>query len=332
MHTGSQKCYQNIWLFMNRGRENGKMIKTRSAPARARLKLFKNKWQLYLLLIPALIYIGIFAYAPMYGIQIAFKNYRTDLGIWGSPWVGLDNFVRFVNYPDFWRMVRNTLWINLHNLSVFPCAVIFALLLNELTSTAYKKTVQMITYLPHFFSTVVVCGLIILFLDRSSGVVNRILELVGLERVAFLSEPKLFSSIYVWSGVWTNLGWNSIMYIAALSNVSTELVEAARIDGANRLHIIWYVNLPTILPTIVTMFILSCGSMMSLGFEKIYLLQNTLNFSASNVISTYTYEIGLIGGQFSYSAAIGLFNNAVNLIMLIIVNTVSKKLSGTGIW
>lgn len=296
------------------------------------LKVLRIKWQLYLLLLPALIYVIIFSYGPMYGIQIAFKDYKTGRGIWASDWVGLKHFIRFVTYPNFWKIIRNTLAISIYGLSTFPCAVIFALLLNEITSMKYKKTVQMLSYMPHFFSTVVVCGIITLFLDRGMGVVNKVLELMGLERVAFLSNPKLFSSIYVWSGVWQNLGWNSIIYLAALAGVSPELIEAARIDGANRLHIIWYVNLPTILPTVVTMLILSCGGLLSVGFEKVYLLQNALNLDASEVISTYTYQIGLVNGQFSYSAAIGLFNTIVNVTMLAIVNAVSKKLSGTGIW
>ena len=299
---------------------------------RALRKTLRNKWQLYLLLLPALVYVIIFNYGPMYGIQIAFKNYRTGRGIWGSDWVGLQHFIRFVTYPNFWKIIRNTLAISLYGLSTFPCAVIFALLLNEIDSVKYKKTVQMFSYMPHFFSIVVVCGIITLFLDRGNGVVNKVLEALGVERIPFLSIPGLFSSIYVWSGVWQNLGWNSIIYLAALSGVSPELVEAARIDGANRLHIIWYVNLPTILPTVVTMLILSCGGLLSVGFEKVYLLQNALNLDASEVISTYTYEIGLVNGQFSYSAAIGLFNTVVNVTMLAIVNTIAKKLSGTGIW
>jgi len=296
------------------------------------LKVLRNKWQLYLLLLPALVYIIIFSYGPMYGIQIAFKDYRTGLGIWASEWVGLQHFIRFVTYPNFWKIIRNTLSISLYGLATFPCAVIFALLLNEIESIGYKKTVQMLSYMPHFFSIVVVCGIITLFLDRGTGVVNKVLELMGLQRVAFLSDPRLFSSIYVWSGVWQNLGWNSIIYLAALSGVSPELIEAARIDGANRFHVIWYINLPTILPTVVTMLILSCGGLLSVGFEKVYLLQNALNLDASEVISTYTYQIGLVSGQFSYSAAIGLFNTLVNVTLLAIVNTVSKRLSGTGIW
>lgn len=316
-------------IIMN---DNGVIPTWPSSNTKSKIKKIKIKWQLYLFLIPALVYIIIFNYIPMYGVQIAFKNYRTGLGIWKSEWVGLEHFIRFVTYPNFWKIVRNTLALSLYGLATFPCAVIFALLLNEIESLAYKKSIQMFSYMPHFFSTVVVCGLIILFLDRSSGVVNNVLELMGLERMAFLSEPKLFPGIYVWSGVWQHMGWNSIIYLAALSGVSPELIESARIDGANRFHIIWHINLPTILPTVMTMLILSCGSLLSVGFEKVYLLQNSLNLSASEVISTYTYQIGLIGGQFSYSSAISLFNTIVNVIMLVIVNTIVKKLSGTSIW
>lgn len=302
------------------------------ATRHATMKVLKNKWQLYLLLIPALTYVIIFNYIPIYGLQIAFKDYRTGLGIWGSKWVGLKHFERFITYPNFWMIIRNTLTLSLYSLATFPCAVIFALLLNEIQSVRYKKTVQMLSYMPHFFSTVVVCGIIVLFFDRGTGIVNKLLDSIGLKRVAFLSEPKLFPSIYVWSGVWQNIGWNSIIYIAALSGVSPELIEASIIDGANRYHVIWYINIPTIMPTVITLLILSCGSLLSVGFEKVYLLQNALNLEASEIISTYTYQIGLVGGQFSYSSAIGLFNNIVNVTLLSIVNVVSKKLSGTSIW
>lgn len=313
-------------------RENTISLQSKTSTSRFHTKNLKNKWQLYLLLLPALVYIVIFAYGPMYGIQIAFKNYRTGLGIWKSEWVGFQHFVRFMTYQNFWKILFNTLSLSLYGLATFPCAVIFALLLNEVDNRSYKKSVQLLSYMPHFFSTVVVCGIILLFLDRSSGVINKVLEMIGIQRIAFLSNPRLFPSIYVWSGTWQNLGWNSIIYLAALSSVSPEMIEAARIDGANRIQIIWHVNLPTILPTVVTMLILSCGTLLSVGFEKVYLLQNSLNLDASEIISTYTYQIGLLGGQFSYSSAIGLFNTVVNVTLLAIVNTISKRLSGTGIW
>ncbi len=288
--------------------------------------------QIYLLILPAFIYTFIFHYVPIYGIQITFKYFRPSLGITGSEWIGLQNFARFITYPDFWKMIRNTLGITLYTLATFPCPIILALMFNELQSDRTKKVYQTITYAPHFLSTVVVCSLVTSFLDRSTGLVNNILELLGMNRIDFLSESSMFASIYVWSGVWQNAGWDSILYIAALSSVAIEIVEAARIDGANHFGVIWHVYLPGILPTIIIRFILSTGSMLSVGFEKIFLLQNDLNLDASRVISTYTYEIGIIGAQFSYSAAIGLFNNVVNILILLIVNSIAKRISETGLW
>lgn len=296
------------------------------------LKRLLSCRQLYLLLLPALIYVLIFSYLPMYGVQIAFKDYRTGLGIWGSQWVGLKHFIRFVTYPDFWKIVRNTLNISLYSLATFPCAVILALLINEIRNAFFKKTIQMVTYAPHFISTVVVCSMIILFTNKNTGILNQFNASLGLPRTDFMTVPRFFSSIYVWSGVWQGVGWGSIIYLAALSGVSPELIEAARVDGANRFQVICHINLPTIAPTVITMLILSCGSILSVGFEKIYLLQNDLNLDASQVISTYVYQIGIIGGQFSYSSAIGLFNTVINIIVLILVNKTAKKVAGISIW
>ena len=293
--------------------------------------LFRN-WQLYVLLLPAVIYLFLFNYIPMYGVQIAFRNYTTRGGIFGSDWVGLEHFLKFFRYPNFILLIKNTLSLSLYSLATFPCAIIFALMLNEVRNAKFKKCVQMISYMPYFLSTVVVCSMITLFFSQRTGVFNLIIEILGGSRQEFLTIPSYFNDIYVWSGVWQSLGWNSIIYIAALSGVPEELVDAARVDGANRVRVIWHVNLPCILPTIVIMLILSCGNVLSVGFEKAYLLQNSLNLSASQIISTYVYEIGLRGGQFSYSTAIGLFNNVVNITLLAIVNTVAKKASGTGIW
>ena len=204
--------------------------------------------------------------------------------------------------------------------------------MNELNSERYKKFMQMVTFAPHFISTVVVCSMVLLFFDRSQGLVNNVIAALGGERYDFVSSTRYFSSLYVWSGVWQNLGWNAIIYIAALSSVSPELIEAARVDGATRLQIVRYVNFPAILPTVITMLILSAGSLLNVGFEKIYLLQNPLNMEASRVISTYVYEIGLQGGQFSYSTAIGLFNNVVNIVIIILVNGVSKRVTRVALW
>jgi len=288
-------------------------------------------WQLYVLILPAIIYLGIFNYGPMYGIQIAFKEFRPSLGIWQSPWIGLNNFIRFVTFPDFLKMIRNTLSITVYQLATFPCPVILAILFNEMHNLKFKKVVQMVTYAPHFLSTVVLCSLILLMLALE-GPINNTLAYLGISPVEFMFRPKYFASIYVWSGVWQNIGWGSIIYLAALSGVSPELIEAARIDGAGRLQVIWHVNIPCILPTIVITFILSTGGMLNVGFEKIFLLQNPLNLDASRVISTYVYEMGIGGAQFSYASAIGLFNNVVNIMLLLAVNAVSRKVSEIGLW
>lgn len=303
----------------------------RSLAARIK-KMLRENWQLYVLLLPGFLYVFIFNYMPMYGIQIAFKNYSTRLGIWGSKWVGLKHFERFLTYPAFKQIITNTLTLSLYSIATFPCAVVTALLINELDNQKFKRTVQMISYAPHFISTVVICGMINIFFSRSNGLINNVIELFGGTRYDFITDPNCFPHLYVWSGVWQGLGWGTIIYLAALAGVSTEMQEAARIDGASRLQIIWYINLPTILPTVMTMLILNCGSVLSVGFEKVYLMQNSLNLEASQVISTYVYEVGINGAQFSYSAAIGLFNTVVNIIILTIVNSISRKLSSVSIW
>ena len=296
------------------------------------LKTVLQCWQLYILLLPAFIYFLIFNYYPMYGVQIAFRQYRTNLGFWGSPWIGLGHFRRFITFPNFWKIIRNTMVLSAYTIAVFPLAVIVALLINELTNSKFKRAVQMVTYAPHFISTVVVCSMIMLFLNNSNGIINNLISTLGGERVDFMMHPRYFPHVYVWSGVWQNIGWSTIIYLAALSSVSPELIEASRIDGANRLQIILHVNIPTILPTIVIMLILSCGNILSVGFEKVYLLQNPLNKDAAQVISTYVYEVGLQGAQFSYSTAIGLFNTVINVTVLLIVNTVTQKITNIGLW
>jgi len=308
------------------------MQRTHSSWIRTLQKRLKESWQWYLLLLPAVIYIAIFHYGPMYGLQIAFRDYRPKRGITGSEWVGLKNFLRFITYPDFWKMIRNTLSITLYSLATFPCAIIFALMLNEVCQLKLKKTVQMITYAPHFLSEVVVCSLVLMLLDRANGPINNLVSALGGTRTSFISVPGYFPSIYVWSDVWQNLGWNSILYISALSSISPELVEAARIDGANRFQIIRHVNLPGILPTIAITFIMRTGGLLSVGYTKIFLLQNNLNLDASQVISTYVYNIGLLGGQYSYSTAISLFNNLANILVLLLANRIVKSVTDTGLF
>ena len=296
------------------------------------LSILRNRWQMYVPVLPAMVYVFIYHYLPMYGVQIAFKDFRTSLGIWDSPWVGLKHFQKFINLPIFWTLIQNTLTITLYSLATFPLPVIFALMLNEVRSTHLKKTIQIVSYAPHFISTVVLCSMLTLFLNENTGVINSILSMLGLSRISFLTVPAYFPGVVVWSGVWQELGWNSIIFLAALAGVSPELVEAARIDGASRLQIIRHVNLPCILPTVVILLIMRCGSLLSLGFEKVFLLQNPLNLEASRIISTYTYELGLIGGQYSLSSAVGLFNTIVNVILLILVNFIANRLTEISLW
>lgn len=291
-----------------------------------------DHWQIYLLVAPAVIYIFLFNYLPMVGLQIAFRDYRASKGIWGSQWVGLKYFIKFFNYPNCWKIIRNTLVLSLYSLATFPLSIIAALLINELRSVGYKKVVQMVTYAPHFISTVVICSMITLFMNQSSGLINNVIAALGGKRVDFLGTAAYFPHIYVWSGVWQNLGWGTIIYLATLSAVSPELHEAAYLDGANRMQIILHVNIPCILPTVVIMLIMNCGTILSVGFEKVYLLQNALNLDTSQTISTYNYELGLLGGQYSYTTAIGLFNTVVNVVMLTIVNTVSRRVSEISLW
>jgi len=267
----------------------------------------------------------------MYGIIIAFKNFKPKLGYLRSEWVGLEHFVRFLTYPDFWKMIGNTLSISLYSLATFPCAIILALLINEVRNTRFKKIVQIITYAPHFLSTVVVCSLVSMLTARE-GLLGHLYFAITGQKQNLLTIPEFFIDIYVWSGVWQNVGWGTIIYLAALAGVSRDLIESAQIDGAGRLQIIRNINIPCILPTIVITFIMNTGSILSVGFEKIFLLQNDLNIGVSRILSTYTYEIGLMGGQFSYSTAIGLFNNVVNIMILLFSNKIVSKISGTGIW
>ena len=308
------------------------MTKVKKPMTWVRLKKNFLKWyQLYLIALPALVATFIFSYIPMYGVQIAFRNFRFRDGIRGSQWVWFANFERLFAFPGLWPMVRNTLTLSLYAMATFPLAIILALMLNELRSLKFKKTVQMISYAPFFLSTVVVAGMTAMFLSRF-GLFNNIRYAFGLERIQFMQIGRYFRHIYVWSGVWSGIGWGSIIYIAALAGVSPELTEAARIDGALRRHIIWHVNIPAIMPTIVIMFILSSGNIMNVGFERILLLQNDLTRPDARVIQTFIYEVGVVGSDFSFTAAFGLLNNLVNITLLLIVNAIAKKLAGVGIW
>ncbi len=296
-------------------------------------KYIKEYWVFYLLLLPAILDVLIFKYFPMYGIQIAFRNYRVKQGIWGSEWVGLKYMIQFISSPNFVQILRNTFLLSLYNLVFgFPVPIVLAIMINEIRRKTIKKTAQMITYMPHFISMVAIVGLINLVLDRQHGIVNLLIESLGYEKISFLSMQSAYRSIYITSEIWQHAGWGSIIYLAALQGVDVEVVEAAKIDGASRMQKIKYIDIPTILPTIVILLILRAGTVLNIGFEKVYLLQNDLNRDVSEVIATYTYRLGILNGQFSYTTAIGLFNNVINAVFLIIVNGMSRRVGETSLW
>ncbi len=295
---------------------------------------FYANLELYLFfLLPTLLIVLLFRYWPMYGVQIAFKNYIPTKGFWGSSWVGFDHFMRFFRSYKFYITLKNTLLISLYQLVfAFPFPIILAIMLNQVRSYSYKRFVQTITYAPNFISVVVLIGLLNLFLSPRIGLVNNVIKELGGDPIFFLGKPELFKTLYVSSGIWQGTGWGAIIYIAALSGVSPNLYEAAKIDGANRLKRIWHIDLPSIAPTIIILLILNTGRVMSVGFEKVFLMQNPTNLETSEVISTYVYKVGLLGGQFSFGAAVGLFNAAINLILLLIVNRIAKKVSSVGLF
>ena len=292
----------------------------------------RERWQLFLFILPPVIFLAIFEYYPMFGVQIAFKQYSAGLGIWKSPWIGFGNFTRFFQSFQFSRVIINTLRISLYSLIVnFPLSFIFALMLNLVRNPKLKKVVQTITYIPYFISVVVVVGMINQLFNPVVGIYGNIYRLFypGAYPKSILTRPDAFIHLYIWSGVWQGMGWSSIIYIAALSSVDPELHEAAMIDGATRWKRVLHIDLPTIIPTASIMLILNSGSLLSVGFEKTYLLQNTANNAVSEVISTYVYKTGMTtggGANFSYATAIGLFNSVINLIFLVTVNTIAKKL------
>lgn len=297
--------------------------------------IWKRIWRnrsLYLLLLPAAVLMICFTYVPMYGITIAFKDFSPTLGITASPWAGFKYFQQYFNSYNFWNTIRNTLVISIYSVVVtFPLPIVLALLCNQMTHKGFKRFFQVSTYLPHFISTVVMCGMIILFLSPSSGIIPKMFGVLGIDIGNLMGEPAAFPHIYVWTEVWQHCGWDSIMYIAALSAVDPSLYEAATVDGASQWQKMIKIDIPMLLPTATVLFILRVGSIMSVGFEKVYLLQTTLNLTTSEIISTYVYKMGLISNQYSLSAAINLFNNIINFILLMSVNLVSKKMSDTSL-
>ncbi len=297
------------------------------------LKDLRKHYQLLFMLLPALALIILFNYIPMYGIQLAFKNFRATDGIWGSEWVGFEHFERFFSSYYFTTVIRNTLLISISTIIVgFIFPVIFALMLNEVKHTRFKKLVQTVTYAPHFISITVMVGMLISFLSPTSGIINVIIKAFGGEGIAFMQEAKWFLPVYLISEQWQNLGWGTIIYLAVLSSVDMELYEAATIDGAGRLQKIWYINLPCLKPTATIMLIMSAGSVLGVGFEKIFLMQTPLNLSISEVLSTYIYKRGVIDSQYDFSTAVGLFTSVISLIVLLIVNAVSKKIGEESLW
>ncbi len=312
-------------------------------PVEIRETLYKQKnkkitarWQLYLMLVVPVAIVLLFSYVPMGGLVIAFKNYDFTKGIFGSPWVGMKNFVNFFNSYKFKIVLRNTLAISLYSLCAsFPIPIIFALFLNSFPSKKYAKVIQTVTYVPHFISTVIIVGLITQLLSNRTGIYGTLYTLfTGETGPNILASGPMFKHIYVWSGIWQNTGYNAIIYIAALAGVDTALHEAAMIDGASRFQRIWHIDMPAILPTAVIMLILATGNIMNIGYEKVLLMQNDLNLNYSEIISTYVYKVGLASGvnNFSLSAAISMFNSVINFILLLLVNKVAKKLSGSGIF
>lgn len=302
----------------------------------SKFKTILSKWQLFVFLIVPVAYIIIFSYIPMMGIQIAFKDFTARGGIWGSEWVGFKHFENFFTSYQFSRVIKNTLTLSLYSLIVgFPIPIILALMLNATRNQKYKKIVQTVTYLPHFISMVVLVGMITQFLNPRIGFIPQFLSTVfGGEPTNFMASPEAFPHIYVWSGIWQSVGWNSIIYMAALAGTDIQLHEAAEIDGASRFKRVLYIDLPVIIPTAVILLILNSGQIMNVGFEKVFLMQNNLNISTSEVISTYVYDIGLASSRanFSYATAIGLFNSVINFILIITVNTVSKKATEQSLW
>lgn len=303
---------QSLWITMGRDLKRNKLL--------------------YLMVLPVIAYYLIFDYGPMYGLQIAFKDYSPGDGIWSSPWVGFNHFVEFFNSYYFWRLIRNTLLINVYELIFgFPAPIILALLFNELRRQYFKRIVQTITYLPHFISIVVVVGMLVDFLARD-GLVNQLLSMLGFAAKSYLSEPEWFRFLYVSSGIWQQVGWGSIIYLAALSTIDPTLYEAARVDGAGRWKQMVHITIPGIMPTVIILLILKMGSMMSVGSEKILLMYNPLTYDTADVISTFVYRKGILEASYSYTTAVGLFNAVIAFTLLILSNSISKRVSETKLW
>jgi putative aldouronate transport system permease protein len=302
---------------------------------RSAIHLIVKGWRLHVLLLLPVIYIVIFKYVPMYGAQIAFKDFVVTKGIWGSEWVGFKHFLRFFHSYDFWRIMTNTIVLSLYSLIAgFPFPIILALSLNYVRNVFFKKSVQMITYAPHFISVVVMVGIILEMLDPRIGIINNLMKLIGIEPINFMGSPNYFKSIYVWSGVWQNVGFSCIIYLAALASIDPALHEAAVVDGASKVRRMWHIDLPGIMPIAVILLILNTGHVLDIGFEKVLLMQNPLNLRTSEIIDTYVYKVGLLSQamNYSYSSAIGLFKSIINLALLVGVNSIARKTKQASLW
>jgi len=304
----------------------------RSRGAQLRKRIWAARY-LYLMFLPVFLYYVIFRYGPMLGLSIAFKDYNAFLGFDKSPWVGFKYFRQFFNSIYLWRLIRNTLLINLYDLIFnFPAAIVLALLLNEVQNRRFKKVTQTITYLPYFISSVVIASMVVQFLSPSSGIINNLIAAVGGERQYFMVQPESFRTIYTLMNLWKNIGWNSIIFLAAISGINAELYEACMIDGGGYLRRMWHITLPGIASTIVVLIIMRLGHVMDAGYETILLLQNNANLETSDVIGTYVYRRGLRGGEYSYATAVGMFQSVIGFSMVIMANYLSRRYSETSLW
>lgn len=323
-HSGEGEIIlQSAVSVKNRCREKRRIIRNK----------LKANWQLYIMFFVPLLFVVVFCYIPMYGVVIAFKNFVPTKGIMGSDWVGLKYFKQFLGSYQFIRLIKNTLGISFYQLIAgFPIPIILAIAINECRHTFFRKTVQFVSYMPHFISVVVMTSVVLMLIAPRTGFLNHLIVALGGETVDFIAKPEYFKSIYVWSGIWQSMGYSSIIYFAALSGIDPALHEAAIMDGASKLKRILHIDLPGIAPTIIILLILQSGKIMNVGYEKVLLMQNSVNMSASDIIATYVYRVGLIDAQYSLSAAVGLFNNVINLILLLTVNWISKKVGDTSLF
>jgi len=306
-------------------------------PATLKRRQFKSQLKrsapYYALLVLPLTYLIIFHYMPMWGLQIAFRDFQSQTSVFQMQWRGLHYFELFFSSTLFWQYFRNTVAIAFYSLIAgFPLPIILAICLNECRFLRFKKSVQMVTYMPYFISTVVLVSMILQFTARETGIVNTILEFFGRPRVDFMARTQYFRHIFVWTGIWQSMGFSAIIYLAALSGISPDLVDAARVDGCNKWRRVWHIDLPGILPTIIILLILNISSLVNVGFERIFLMQNSFNLSVSEVLSTYIFRVGVSGGNYSFSAAAGLFNNIISFMLIIIANITARKVSETSLW